>query len=147
VSKPVIFNSEFEKISLSAQELIKRLLVKDPTKRLTCAEAINNVWFAEMEQIKPNAAVHIDPSVIDRLRTYNGTSLLKREAMSILVKMLNPNQIGHLLQIFHAIDKDNTGKLSLMIFRDDQYRGVAGSALAGRIQKHFGGSETGHGQS
>jgi len=40
----------------------------------------------------------VDPSVIESLKKFKGTSFLKKEAMNILVKTLKESEIMHLKQ-------------------------------------------------
>jgi hypothetical protein len=44
--------------------------------------------------------------VVESLKKYKNVSTLKKEAMSILVKMLNSKEIEELRLLFTAIDKD-----------------------------------------
>jgi len=46
------------------------------------------------------------------LLEYKGTSQLKKEALNVLVKMLNEKEISHLRQTFQEIDKDRTGMIT-----------------------------------
>ena len=39
----------WEKISKEAQDLVKKLLEKDPEKRVTAAEALSHSWFNQNE--------------------------------------------------------------------------------------------------
>ena len=41
-------HSAFDKRSDKVLDLIERLLMKDPKKRLTAAEALEHVWFKEV---------------------------------------------------------------------------------------------------
>jgi calcium-dependent protein kinase len=47
------------------------------------------------------------------LREYKGISKLKKEAMNILVKMMNEKEIEHLREQFMKIDLDNTGMINM----------------------------------
>ena len=55
----------------------------------------------------------LDVKVIDSLRKYKGISALRKEAMSVLVKMLNQKEIGKLRAIFEEIDEDQTGMINI----------------------------------
>ena len=54
----------------------------------------------------------IDHNVIDRLKSFKGSSKLKRAAMNMLVKMADQNEIEKLGQQFQQLDKDKTGVLN-----------------------------------
>jgi hypothetical protein len=43
----------------------------------------------------------LDIKIIERIRTYKGVSTLKKEAMNVLVKMIDPKKIENLRAAFH----------------------------------------------
>ena len=90
---------EFEVISESAKDLIRKLLTVDKQKRYTCAEALKHEWFIKMDPAN-QAESNIDPNVIKSLKEYSGVSYLKKEAMNILVKTLKEQEILHLKKQF-----------------------------------------------
>ena len=49
---------------------------------------------------------------LQALSEYKGSSQLKREAMNILVKMLDETKISHLRKTFQEIDTDRSGMIS-----------------------------------
>lgn len=51
----------------------------------------------------------ISPEVINNLREFRGQSKLKKAALNILVKMMNPNDLSDLRQEFQKIDTDHSG--------------------------------------
>ncbi len=36
---------EWDSVSAEAKDMVSKLLIKDPTKRLTAAEALHHPWF------------------------------------------------------------------------------------------------------
>jgi hypothetical protein len=70
-------------------------LTTDITKRFTCAEALNHPWFSEAHQIV-GMNRKFDPKILDRLKNYKGVSALRREALNVLVKMLDQQKIDDL---------------------------------------------------
>jgi serine/threonine protein kinase len=89
-------HKEFESISQDAKDLISHLLEKDIKKRYTCSQALDHAWFTQHN----NERVVLDKNVVESLKNYNGQSCLKKEAMNVLVKMLNNNEIYHLKKQF-----------------------------------------------
>ena len=55
----------------------------------------------------------IDEGVLTRLRQFKGSSTLKKAALNILVKMLSPNEVEDLRQLFQKIDTDNSGFIEI----------------------------------
>jgi len=54
----------------------------------------------------------IDARVINQLKDYKGVSHLRKEALSVLVKMLNNKELEHLRKQFAGLDKDQTGMIT-----------------------------------
>lgn len=51
----------------------------------------------------------LDLDLLQNLKAFKSTSMLKKTAMSVLVKMLTAREIGKLKSQFEAIDTDHTG--------------------------------------
>lgn len=71
---------EFNECSELVKDLIKRLLVVDPNKRLSSGEALNHEWFKVADDKKVGATagrVTISPNVLMRLQNFKGVSKLK----------------------------------------------------------------------
>ena len=54
----------------------------------------------------------LDKDVVARLQDFKGISKLKKAALNIMVKQLNPSDLTHLNEQFHKIDTDQTGLIS-----------------------------------
>lgn len=100
---------EWKAVSEEAKDLIKKLLCKDKKIRYTCAQALKHSWFTLMQE---NEGA-LDPNILSSLREYKGQSTLKKEAMSILVKMMNEKELESLRQQFSTMDEDKTGQISV----------------------------------
>ncbi len=75
------------KLSSECKDLINKMIVVDKKKRITGEEALNHSWFEKCLK-KKDQVIPIDESVLAKLRLFKGSSLLKRAAMNLLVKML-----------------------------------------------------------
>lgn len=96
-------------------DLINKLLVVDPKKRLTAGQAMDHQWFKEIEKSCANhdhKAKDIKKEVLGRLGEFKGVSVLKKAAMNMLVKMTDREKLKDLKIQFAQIDKDNTGEIS-----------------------------------
>jgi len=77
--------------------------------RITVHEALQHPWF-KTEVIHENKEDDkLDEAVINSLRDFKGISKLKKAALNVLVRSLEPNQIEHLRQQFYKLDKDMSG--------------------------------------
>ena len=101
-------HAEFRDCSPEVMDLIKNLLVVDPTKRFSAIEALGHKWFQTSAGIEKK----IDQNVLKRLQSFRGVSKLKKAAMNMLVKMADQNAIEDLRQEFQNLDKDKTGLIN-----------------------------------
>jgi hypothetical protein len=62
-------------------------------------------WFTDQSKIE---GFHnsFSPQIFDRLKAYRGITPLKNEALHVLVKMLDANQLEGLNKAFEEIDLD-----------------------------------------
>lgn len=51
----------------------------------------------------------LDPAILKNLQSFRGSSILKKAAMNLLVKMLSARQLSALKDQFYAIDTDHSG--------------------------------------
>lgn len=79
---------EFRTITSLAKDLIIRLLNKNKKERYTCADALSHPWFREAST-SASMKKSLDPTILDRLKNYKGISTLRKEAMNVLVKMID----------------------------------------------------------
>lgn len=103
-------HSEFLTVSEECKDLIKKLLVGNPKKRLTGQQALNHHWFKSQEwaaahhQNTTGAAAaaagtgeqKISNDVIQRLRSFKGVSTFKKAAMNLLVKTATEEEVQDL---------------------------------------------------
>ncbi|KAF4672612.1 substrate-specific activator of APC-dependent proteolysis [Perkinsus chesapeaki] len=94
-----------------AKDLIKRLLVLDPSQRLTADQALHHRWI---ESLAPDArAQAISPTALVNLNTFNEQSKLKRMALTIIAQQIPEDTIDELKRMFHALDENDDGTLTV----------------------------------
>lgn len=99
----------WENISDAAIELIKQCLCRKAKNRITAAKALESPWFEEVMEKETNP---LSDEVLNSLKGYEANSMLKKEAMNVLIKMLKDDEIEYLREEFRKIDKDYTGTIS-----------------------------------
>ena len=75
---------EFKDCSPQVIDLINKLLQTDPKERLSASQALSHPWFTTAHE---QTSKVINPNVLMRLKSFKGTSKLKKAAMNMLVKM------------------------------------------------------------
>ena len=119
-------HAEFKVCSELVLDFIRRLLIVDPKKRLSAADALQHPWFRAVEtKSGKTAGVAISSAVLARLQNFKWVSKLKKGAMNMLVKMADPGQIEGLRAQFQEIDTDGTG----LINADELRTAIKNSAI------------------
>ena len=71
-------------------------------------------WFVKYLNMDKNDDRNpLDKSILANLKSFKGTSKLKKAAMNMLVKMLDKDQIEALEKEFQKYDQDKTGMVSV----------------------------------
>ena len=96
------------KISGSAKDLITRVLVSNPTDRLTAENILNHPWVAE-DGDAPDTP--LDNVVMSRMKKFTAMNKFKKVGMLALAKTLTNEEISGMKQMFKQFDKDNSGTI------------------------------------
>lgn len=100
----------WEYVSDEAKDLIRNLIQKDPSKRLTAEEALKHEWI---KQTHSSTEVPLSPSVILSMNRFVQMERLKREALSYIARSTKDDEeAADLVKVFRRFDEDNTGSLS-----------------------------------
>ncbi|XP_020205845.2 calcium-dependent protein kinase 11 [Cajanus cajan] len=96
-------------ISESAKDLIKRMLDRDPKKRISAHEVLCHPWIVD-DNVAPDKP--LDPAVLTRLKHFSTMNKLKKMALHVIAERLSEEEIGGLKELFKMIDKDNSGTIT-----------------------------------
>jgi serine/threonine protein kinase len=66
--------------SSQAKDCVKRMLVRDPTKRATVAEVLSHEWMRENGGAREEL---IQPEILQRMRQFAGMNRFKKEALKV----------------------------------------------------------------
>ncbi|KAK4755266.1 hypothetical protein SAY87_009023 [Trapa incisa] len=97
-------------ISESAKDLVRRMLVRDPKKRLTAHEVICHPWV-QIGGVAPDKP--LDSAVLSRLKQFSAMDKLKKIAIRAIAEILSEEEIGGLKEMFKMIDADSSGQVTL----------------------------------
>lgn len=95
-------------ISQEAVQCVKMLLTKDPAKRPTAAEMLQNKWVRG----DGVSDVALDNAVLTRLRKFSNMNRMKKMALKVIATSLAPTEIEGLQAVFKSLDADNSGTLT-----------------------------------
>ncbi|KAI4364154.1 hypothetical protein MLD38_020284 [Melastoma candidum] len=97
-------------ISQSAKDLVRRMLIRDPKKRITAHEVLCHPWV-QVDGVAPDKP--LDPAVLSRLKQFSAMAKLKKIAIRVIADILSEEEIAGLKGMFEMIDTDNSGSITL----------------------------------
>ncbi|CAI9765926.1 unnamed protein product [Fraxinus pennsylvanica] len=104
------FSSDpWPKISQSAKDLVKKMLVRDPRKRLTAHEILCHPWVL-VDGVAPNKP--LDSAVLSRLKQFSSLDKLKKIALRVIAESLSQEEIAGLKEMFKVLDTDSSGQIT-----------------------------------
>ncbi|PNX93983.1 calcium-dependent protein kinase 1-like protein [Trifolium pratense] len=96
-------------ISESAKDLVKKMLVRDPSKRITAHEVLCHPWI-QVDGVAPDKP--LDSAVLSRLKQFSAMNKLKKMALRVIAESLSEEEIYGLKELFKMIDTDNSGQIT-----------------------------------
>ncbi|XP_050379584.1 calcium-dependent protein kinase 20 [Argentina anserina] len=97
-------------ISESAKDLVRRMLIRDPKKRITAHEVLRHPWV-QVDGVAPDKP--LDSAVLTRLKQFSAMNKLKKIAIRVIAESLSEEEIAGLKEMFKMIDTDNSGHITL----------------------------------
>jgi len=105
IGKPT-YNSRFYKLSENAQDFVKQLLVKDPSKRMTAEQAMNHRFV----QCKDDEFV-LGNDVKDSFENFARASHFKRATFFMMAWSLDQTERAAVRDEFMKLDKNKSGSI------------------------------------
>ncbi|KAG5252971.1 calcium-dependent protein [Salix suchowensis] len=129
------FESEpWPNISESAKDLVRKMLARDPKKRLTAHEVLCHPWV-KMEGVALDTP--LDSAVLSRLKKFSAMNKLKKIAIRVIAESLSEEEIAGLKEMFKMIDADSSGHITLEELKTGLEKvgaNIKDSELAGLMQ-------------
>ncbi|KAK9986514.1 hypothetical protein SO802_031465 [Lithocarpus litseifolius] len=102
-------------ISESAKDLVRKMLVRNPRKRITAHEVLCHPWI-QVDGVAPDKA--LDSAVLSRLKQFSAMDRLKKMALRVIAEQLSEEEIAGLKEMFNVIDADNSGQITFEELKD-----------------------------
>lgn len=93
----------WDPVSPEAKDLITKMMVVRPSKRISLPAALAHAWF------NGAAAPPLSRNVLTSLQQYKAPKKLQQEVMKIMIKFLSAEEIEELKQAFIDMDRGHTG--------------------------------------
>ncbi|KAM3363547.1 hypothetical protein CQW23_05414 [Capsicum baccatum] len=95
-------------LSSEAKDFVKRLLNKDPRKRMTAAQALGHPWIKNSH----NVEVPLDILIFKLMKAYMKSSALRKAALRALSKTLTVDELFYLKEQFALLEPSKNGTIS-----------------------------------
>ncbi|XP_057747315.1 CDPK-related kinase 5 [Arachis stenosperma] len=96
-------------LSDEAKDFVKRLLNKDPRKRMTAAQALCHPWIKNYKDVK----APLDILMFKLMKSYMRSSSLRKAALRALSKTLAVDELYYLKEQFALLEPNKNGTISL----------------------------------
>ncbi|KAJ0249131.1 CDPK-related kinase 2 [Hirschfeldia incana] len=109
-SDPSFDEPPWTSLSLEAKDFVKRLLYKDPRKRMTASQALMHPWIAGC---KKNMSIPFDILIFKQIKAYLKSSSLRKAALMALSKTLTTDEVLYLKAQFALLAPNINGLITL----------------------------------
>ncbi|CAN8237270.1 unnamed protein product [Cochlearia groenlandica] len=96
-------------ISESAKDLVRKMLLRDPKKRLTAHQVLCHPWV-RVDGVAPDKP--LDSAVLSRMKQFSAMNKFKKMALRVIAESLSEEEIAGLKEMFNMIDADNSGQIT-----------------------------------
>ncbi|KAG0497060.1 hypothetical protein HPP92_001751 [Vanilla planifolia] len=96
-------------ISPSAKDLIRKMLTKDPKKRITASQVLEHPWLKEDGEASDKP---MHSAVLSRMKQFRAMNKMKKLAMKVIAENLSEEEIKGLKQMFKNMDTDRSGTIT-----------------------------------
>ncbi|KAI3456453.1 hypothetical protein Pfo_013116 [Paulownia fortunei] len=108
LKEEVDFDSQpWPSVSNSAKDLVRKMLRKDPKKRITSTQVLEHPWIKGQASDKP-----IDSAVLSRMKQFRAMNKLKKLALKVIAQSLSEEEIKGLKAMFTNMDTDKSGTIT-----------------------------------
>ncbi|NP_001357651.1 calcium-dependent protein kinase [Zea mays] len=108
-----LVSSPWPSISESAKDLIRKMLNRDPQRRITASQALEHPWLKGGAPDRP-----IDSAVLSRMKQFKAMNKLKQLALKVIAENLTEDEIKGLKQMFNNMDTDRSGTITVEELKD-----------------------------
>ncbi|XP_058189685.1 CDPK-related kinase 5-like [Rhododendron vialii] len=106
---PSFEEAPWPSLSSEAKDFVKRLLNKDPRKRMSAAQALSHPWIRNCNDVK----VPLDIHVFRIMKAYMRSSSLRKAALRALSKTLTGDELFYLKEQFALLEPNKNGSITL----------------------------------
>ncbi|XP_062189956.1 CDPK-related kinase 5-like [Phragmites australis] len=128
---PSYSEAPWPSLTLEAMDFVKRLLCKDPRRRMTAAQALSHPWIRNYNDIK----LPLDIIIFRLIKAYIRSSSLRKAALRALSKTLTVDELFYLKAQFSLLEPDRNGCITLDNIRMALTREATDAMKESRVQE------------
>jgi calcium-dependent protein kinase len=114
--KKGIFNfdrDEWTSVTIDAKNLIKKMLVKDPNKRLSAKECLKDPWIVKHSKTIKEIDLKSIPLMKENIQKFASKKKLQQTLIAFMVHQMNTNDIAkEVRELFKQMNTSGDGRLS-----------------------------------
>ncbi|PIA46429.1 hypothetical protein AQUCO_01500160v1 [Aquilegia coerulea] len=118
-------------LSSEGKDFVKRLLNKDPRKRMTAAQALSHPWIRNYSDVK----VPLDILIFKLMKTYMRSSSLRKAALRALSKTLTVDELFYSKEQFALLEPNKGGSINLENIRTALMKNATDAMKESRIHE------------
>ncbi|KAF5202937.1 Cdpk-related protein kinase [Thalictrum thalictroides] len=118
-------------LSSEGKDFVKRLLNKDPRKRMTAAQALSHPWIRNYSDVK----VPLDILIFKLMKTYMRSSSLRKAALRALSKTLTVDELFYSKEQFSLLEPNKGGSINLENIRTALMKNATDAMKESRIHE------------
>ncbi|XP_057965679.1 CDPK-related kinase 5-like [Malania oleifera] len=126
---PSFDESPWPSLSSEAKDFVKRLLNKDPRKRMTAAQALSHPWIRNYNDVK----IPLDILIFKLMKAYMRSSSLRKAALRALSKTLTVDELFYLKEQFALLEPNKNGSIALENIRTALMKNATDAMKESRI--------------
>ncbi|XP_075501313.1 CDPK-related kinase 5-like [Primulina tabacum] len=107
-AEPTYEEPPWPTLSSEAKNFVKRMLTKDPRKRMSAAQALCHPWIRDTDLKTP-----LDILILKLMKAYLRSSPLRKAALRALSKTLTADELFYLKEQFELLEPNKNGTISL----------------------------------
>jgi serine/threonine protein kinase len=104
-------------ISEEAKDLVKEMLVVDPSARYSSAEVAQHPWWLSSKQ-NGTADNHLTGDQLNNMRNFHARNRVQKVVLKLRAQQLSDSAVAELRKVFRKLDETGTGEVAIADIRD-----------------------------
>lgn len=126
---PVFDEPPWPSLSSEARDFVKRLLVKDPRKRMSAAQALSHPWIKNTMDVK----APLDILIFKLMKTYMRSSYLRKAALRAVSRTLTIDDLFYLKTQFSLLEPSKNGTINIENIKEALMKNITNAMKESRI--------------